>query len=293
MNNILSFEEYEEQIAARVSQKLGSSAAVECRRVVKNNGVALDGLCITPAGEKISPTIYLNDSYERYRCGMELDEAVKGIIRVYEERNGTGFIDPEMFSDREKVCGMLACRLVSRSRNAEALKEMPHRDFLDLAVTYMCVLGETSFGNASMAVKDSHLKHWGMDPEELDEIAVKNTPKLLGKRIRKLSDFLRGIELPEADVPMYVATNRPGLYGAYQMCCGDTLEQLSEILGGDFLILPSSVHEIIALPVASGEASDLSAMVHEVNENVVAGQEVLSDRVYLYDSAGKRLDIAS
>jgi len=56
-------------------------------------------------------------------------------------------------------------------------------------------------------------------------------------------------------------------------------------LGSDFYLLPSSIHELILVPV--GEDRDrehLEEMVKEINQTQVAMEEILSDTVYNYES---------
>ena len=83
--------------------------------------------------------------------------------------------------------------------------------------------------------------------------------------------------------PMYVATNVSKLNGACILLYDGVLEKFAEKIGGDFYILPSSVHEVLFVP-ANGDmdARYLIQMVREVNATQVAPDEVLSDNVYLY-----------
>ena len=62
-------------------------------------------------------------------------------------------------------------------------------------------------------------------------------------------------------------------------------EDAAEKLGGDFYVLPSSIHEVL-LVRDNGEmtAKDLEAIVREVNATQVAPEEQLTDHVYHYDS---------
>ena len=64
---------------------------------------------------------------------------------------------------------------------------------------------------------------------------------------------------------------------------------LDEIRGniGDFIILPSSIHEIICLPVSLGDDIEgYKNMVQFINATEIAPDEKLSDDVYIYDSEG-------
>ena len=63
------------------------------------------------------------------------------------------------------------------------------------------------------------------------------------------------------------------------------MEQAAETLGGDFFVLPSSVHEVLLIPDdGSMELSYLEQMVRDVNQQEVAPEERLSDNVFHYDS---------
>ena len=84
-------------------------------------------------------------------------------------------------------------------------------------------------------------------------------------------------------MPMFVATNSKKVNGAGVILYDGLLRTFAEKIGGDFYILPSSVHEVIFVP-ANGDmdARYLIQMVKEVNATEVAPDEVLSDNVYMY-----------
>ena len=72
----------------------------------------------------------------------------------------------------------------------------------------------------------------------------------------------------------------------------DILKNFSGMIENDFYILPSSIHEVILLPVCAEENPvRLQEMVKEVNESQVELQEQLSDQVYFYDRKSERLRI--
>ena len=61
------------------------------------------------------------------------------------------------------------------------------------------------------------------------------------------------------------------------------LEKFAGEIGGDFYILPSSIHETLFMPAMPFvEERELLEMVHEVNAGYVAPEEFLSDNVYRY-----------
>ena len=57
------------------------------------------------------------------------------------------------------------------------------------------------------------------------------------------------------------------------------------MIGGDYYVLPSSIHETLIVPdTGLHDVNELEAMVKEVNETQVAPDEILSDKVQHYDS---------
>jgi regulator of protease activity HflC (stomatin/prohibitin superfamily) len=99
---------------------------------------------------------------------------------------------------------------------------------------------------------------------------------------------------PEEENPsMYVLSNADKLNGAAALLDAKTMEDISEKLGGDFVVLPSSIHETIVLPLNEDmDRHTLEAMVQDVNAGQVAPEERLSDHVYMYDSQAKELVLA-
>ena len=90
---------------------------------------------------------------------------------------------------------------------------------------------------------------------------------------------------------MYVLTNTSGSLGAAALFYPDVKEKAAELLGSDYYILPSSVHEVILVPDSAGiNAKELCDMVKQANRTVVEEQDILSDNVYHYSKDERRLD---
>jgi hypothetical protein len=65
--------------------------------------------------------------------------------------------------------------------------------------------------------------------------------------------------------------------------------------GGNLIILPSSIHEVLVLAAdtSNQNVSDFAAMVFEINREQVAVEERLSDNVYRYDAALNKIVLAT
>ena len=76
-----------------------------------------------------------------------------------------------------------------------------------------------------------------------------------------------------------------GQNGACIIQYPDFLDQAAETMGGDFYVLPSSIHEVLFIADdGSMELSHLEEMVRSINEAEVAPADRLSDNVFHYDS---------
>lgn len=94
---------------------------------------------------------------------------------------------------------------------------------------------------------------------------------------------------PQRLIKVVTTKHHDGQYGAAVLANTNMLDSIRNKIN-DFYIIPSSIHEIIAIPKALGEQIDnLAMMVKEVNEEVVAPQDVLSNDVLMYDEKGLHL----
>lgn len=126
-----------------------------------------------------------------------------------------------------------------------------------------------------------------MTPEETLETACWNSIAD-GYKVVQMGEMLKGIiddDLGTDNIPMYVATYENGIDGAAAIIDKTWMRKLSEELGDNLLILPSSRHEVIAIPANATEDIDfVKNMVAEVNSTVVDSKDLLSNNVYMYDA---------
>ena len=259
----------------------------------------MDGLVILENGYSIAPTIYLNDYYENYRCGADIDDIMNEILTIYYRNRDAVCFNTEMFNDFESVKGSIVYKLINFEKNKELLREVPHKRFLDLAVVCYCIVKRLNNYIATTMIKNDFLDKWGVSSDVLFDMAKKNTPELLSARISPITGFLNEIsgndiyEVPDKDdVSMFVMTNETHVNGAACMLYTDVIDRLSKDLDKDLYILPSSVHELIIVPFDDNiSGSDLAMIVKDINEKGVAAEEVLSDNVYEFRRSDKKIHL--
>ena len=307
----MNFEEFTQQVAKEVKRFLPEKyddASVTLQYVTKNNDQQLTGLMIKTEDTNIAPNIYLEGYFEQYQDGKDFEDIVRDIadVRVRHELNQD--FDVSKITDFDQVKDHIICKLVNAEMNAEYLADKPHTQVEDLAVMYAVDLGGGEGGKMTAPITNALMEQYGVTTQELHDIAIHNLAEsqIEFKTMRDvLIDmmFPNGISEndprafmipPEEENPsMYVLSNAEKLNGAAALLDAKTMEDISEKLGGDFIVLPSSIHECIVLPVNEDmDRHTLEAMVQDVNAGQVAPEERLSDHVYMYDSQEKELVLA-
>lgn len=297
----LLFVKFQDQLEEAMKELVPEGAKIHFHETGKNNGVIYQAVTILEKGNPVSPDIHLEEFFADYKRGTQINKIAKDLIHFWEEhKQDTGF-RVEDFSDYENAKPRLRFRVVNYEENRERLSHMPHIPFLDLAVVFFYHVDTAKKDlQGSIQIEDSHLALWGIDKEELTEVAVNNTLQTMEVRfvgICKVLNELMGNHCempfePEEEPNMYVLSNKDNYFGAAVLYAPKILSRVSEKMKGDFLVIPSSVHEVIVIP--SGAWADyerLNAIITEINEEQVAREEVLSNHLYYYDSDRSELKI--
>ena len=141
--------------------------------------------------------------------------------------------------------------------------------------------------DSSIVIFEDMRKLSGVSRDDIYDAALYNTERSLPPRFDSISELL-GVSGFE-DLPMYVLTNERQVYGAGAILYDGMYEKLSRILG-DFIVIPSSVHEMILIP-SMYESPYITKIIREVNETVVAPGEVLGTRPYKLTPSGELVEI--
>lgn len=284
------------EIKTVVEEETGAFVTVQ--DVTKNNGVVLTGMSIREADKSIAPTIYIDNYLAKIACGeITAEKVAEEIVRTYEEHKDDTPVRDGFTPNREYILDRVEFKLVNREMNLQLLRGVPHREFLDLAVVYIVVVESSNSGCASFLLKNGMLESYGITQEEIEDAAAKNTYNAGFEKISmaKIMAQMTGCDmgLSEEDNQMYVISNRTRQNGARAMMFTQMFEDMAEQFDSDIYILPSSIHEVIAIPAIVGmEESYLRDMVREVNATQVSQEERLSNSVYKFSREDKRVSIA-
>lgn len=310
---MLNFSEFQDYVKMTIPELLPDAykdAEVRIHDVEKNNGLILHGITVTPEGSKISPNIYLEGFFKQYEEGKDLDMVMEHILNtvVSNIKAPEAYSNAaEKFMDFDYVKNNVVMVAVNTERNAKLLSQIPHHEREDLSLIYKVMLGRDDEGTATITIRNEHLAMWGVTADELHAIAMENTKEILPITIQSMNEVMREMfggdgmpdEMAEAmfeemapTQQMYVISNAAKVNGAASMFYEDALSELSKKVGTDLYILPSSVHEVIAVSTDMGTPEELSQMVREVNGSEVSLEEQLSDHVYRFDADKRTLSLA-
>lgn len=278
-----------DDIAERIAEK-GDKMQLSTRTINKLNET-YEALTATPEGSQLGVNINLDRFYEAYSAGMPYDLAVEKATELIDKGlRERPEINVETLTDYEQVKNKLAIEVVSADTNKEVLANVPHKNIEDMAIVYRLVMESDENGRASILVTNSMVNSFGITPEQLHNDALENAPQIKPAEIRGMSEVLREIMGPEraemmglnvvdpADEKIFVATVPDKVHGASVIAYQDFMDKAAERVGGDFFILPSSLHEILIVP-DNGEVdlNALKSMVKEVNANEVRPEDKLTD----------------
>lgn len=300
----MRLEKFMKTVQDRVQDVAGADACVQVQEVRKNNNVVLHGLSILRKGQNVSPTIYLDSFYEMMEEGTDVECIVKKILEVYVRGLPRGNVDMEFFKDFASVRDRIVYRLVNREKNRDLLCEIPHVEFLDLAVCFCYSYEHPEIGEGMILIHNTHMEMWETSHRELMRLAERNTPRLMPAWLCSMDQALKGVLDEEALLQlkqmqketgkyMYVLSNDRRCQGAAAILYPGMLARAAQQLGGSFYILPSSIHEVILFRDESQSGGEqLHEMIEDINRNQLREEEVLSDYAYRYDAAtGKVMEI--
>lgn len=288
----MNFEQFQAQVIEEMCDRF-PDLTINLQEVNKMQGESYIGMAVRPESSNISATLNLDSFFAGSNAGLSMNAVMDMIAHnVADAIHALPQYDTHTLMDYEQMKDKLTLQMIPLAGNEERLSELPHRNVEDMALVYRFSLESNEQGSSSILVTDNMLRSYGITPDQLHddamEAAVQNHPASL----RNMNDVIRDMMgdaasmfVPDEPSPMWVATVEGNQNGACVIQYPEFLEQAAETLGGDFYVLPSSIHEVLFIADdGSMDRSNLEDMVRSVNETEVVPADRLSDSVYHYDS---------
>lgn len=270
---------------------------IEERRINKAQRGALNGLLFRKEGLDCAPTFYVEDFYTTYKEGTPIKdlsrEAVETAVRSMDMAGMFARDHLSMIGDPRR----LRVRMLNKDMNRDYLSGIPCRE-LGCGFVYIAEAGR---GEYRAVITEELMKEYDLDIDEFFDVAVQNTVKDHPAVLHDLAESAMGISsefgnlldqaegtAPEGTGPGFVLTNSGIYWGAGTLFYPGVMDKIRRLLGGDFYVLPSSVHELILVKAEDQDPQQLAELVRSANRSVVEENEVLSDDLYICESGGLR-----
>lgn len=302
---MLNYEEFKAEIMENIKDHLSEEYqdyGMKVNQITKSNGIQYEGLTIAPEGNNptVAPTLNLTAAFSEYEAGKSMEEILDTLANIRMENNNIpGNFNKEDLFEFDKCKDKINPRIINTETNAEYLTDKPHVDFEDLSILYAVRVFENSDGFGEAVITNDLMEMWGVSVQDIHDKAMDNLSEkeplistLEGMLFGGDSLDINELSAVETSMPFFVLTNQQKTKGSVMAICPEVMDKITEQLG-DVYILPSSVDEVILVPV--GDAADIKSladMVRNINANEVRPEDRLSDNIYHYDPKEKKLELA-
>ena len=296
-------QEFAEDIKEKLSQKGYGEVETNFHNIEKTNQ-NYEAISVVPAGGNIGVNYNIENAFASYEHSGDYEGVLASATgAIASGLDQVPVVNVNALMNYEIMKEKLSVEVISAEVNEELLAKVPHDRIEDLAVVYRFIMESNEDGRASILVNNDLIERMGVTHEQLRADALENSPEIRPAVIQGMNEVMKEMMGPEAyemfGIPddteemMFIATVPDKNSGAGVLAYQDFMDQAAEKIGGDFFILPSSIHEILLVPDDGQKGADeLKAMVMDVNATQVSPEERLSDNVYHYDSKEHIFELA-
>lgn len=214
-------------------------------------------------------------------------------------------LDMMQITDLSNVIDNISLKFVNFEKNKDYLEDMPYTIFEDLAVVYYIGLNIDIDNDTQTEypISKEMLAGYDISVEELHEIALSNLLRQPVVFEDSQDMLMKLLDIKDsADPRVVVSPNEPRKYilsnatmfnGAAVILDNETMIAISEKMNGDFVIIPSSRHEVFitAMPDEPLELTlkAFKLTLIETNMYETSSGDVISDTIYCFDAKNKRI----
>ncbi len=173
----------------------------------------------------------------------------------------------------ESVKEKIFLRLLNYKKNKADMEGKACIKFLDLAILFYCDC--TEWGCNGFYVSRKQILMWHRDINDIYQAALENTYRKDNTLVTPILNFFpeesvyiaqNGMDVMLIEKEMIVLANQSLFFGAAMLLNIPVLKKLADQLDSNLYLLPSSVHEIIA--VRSDPNTDVSYLTEMVTRQI-------------------------
>lgn len=271
-----------------------------------SSGGSYNSLTLDSAGNAM-PVLDLDRCYANYCIGEDSiaeitkEAADRYLYAISESSPLMERISDLENPDYEKIKDNIFIRLTDMN-NRELLENNVHITKAPYSATFRIKIGESSDQVCSAGISNHMFEKFGITKEQLlkdslENLNRDNPPVLTEMGVNFLNIFDRQsaenlltsdrVYSHEDGLNMFVLSGIDAYNAAAFIFDEQVMQKASESLGGDFYILPSSIHNVIFINIEQtlNDSKQLENMVKEINATQVSREDKLSDRIAYFDSS--------
>ena len=251
MNYEQFLEQLKEDLTARFAADLPpSDVRIGIRDVEKLQGESYRGLSFRSGDSPVEANLNMIGAFQAYEEGRPyqdiLQEVEDQLMKIVDR---TPQFNIGELSDYEAMKPKLMMEVIPQNGNEDRLANIPHQKVEDMALIYRIDMGDSNGGKMTSVITNQQLKAFGITAEQLHQDALENAPLTHPASLRSMREVMADMMGMEPDEPMpgeptmLVATVEGAFMGASVIQYPGFMEQAAEKIGGDFFVLPSSIHD--------------------------------------------------
>lgn len=280
------YEKLKKQILEIASEELEGN--IDFRMVYKN-GQQNQGIVFFPERSNVGITTYAEDFYRMYKEGISFPFIIERYKEMIDEAKGEMQFAKNIQIFEAKKEDIIPAFVPKES--LEIKPELAHVPFENLEIIFRWNIPGTEY---SVKLPEEYFNYHQIEPKQFLEELI-NDPSF--KNQTEVFSISRLFETGDTEIPkeqeMYCVTNQNKNWGAASILNKDIMDEVADFFGGKTYILPSSIHECLAVDTHVYTVEELKTMVRDINSKPdLVGADFLSNEVYVYDSYTRELKLA-
>lgn len=315
----MDFKTFKEIVIERLLMCLPEGTWAEDVEIVKQNRYTVSGISIIYPSKYMSPVFYLEPFFKMAREDVRMGQIISDILMILKAAESIGREKTDTIKlDWENLRDKVYPRLMNYKKNRKLLSEVPHKRFLDLAVTYYIEIPMQSGVSGYMPVRMPLFEMWGIGLRELQETALHNLQNHVAPNVISAYDLQKMTEVNHMETNYmeekeggsdkiqrqesgnghqknldsgemeklkkeYILSMPKFSYGAEVLLCTDVIEGLAGKLDADLYIIPLAVDAVQAVPVGEWiSPEEIYEEMGTVESMKTESVDFLSNNLYLY-----------